>query len=169
MPHAVFNLGSQTATADLAARALIPGIEPGGSRAGRDTKPALLIRDAWLEVIDFDLTTADDTNMMSYFLKLSQELNLNPGLILPIGAIGSRRTGAGGETGGLHQILRERFDAQGTLWAPRVVGVRVVETGTVIQADVDVHIDYERIDVPWMDWFLMWEWLDGIGDNEREY
>ena len=51
-----------------------------------------------------------------------------------------------------------------------MVGVRVVEANANLTAyDIDVHLDYERIDVPWMDWFIMWEFLDGIVDNEREY
>ena len=172
MPHAVFNLGSQTATGDLAARNLIPGIEPGGSRAGRDTKPALLIRDAWIEVNDVTIVgAANDFNGFQIYLKLSQELDLTPGLILPIAAVGMERaesTAVGFASVGIDSMVREMFRAQGTVWVPRVVGIRLLESGTAT-LDADVHLDYERIELPWMEWFLEWEFLDGVIDNEREY
>ncbi len=170
MPHAVFNLGNRDATADLAARPLIPGIEPGGSRLGQATKPALLIRDAWIEVIDSPTTFgATDFNMMTWYLKLSQETDLTPGLLLPIAQTGFalQEVSAVGQRVYFLNIVK-LFHAQGTVWAPRVVGVRVVEVGSV-GWDVDVHLDYDVVEVPWMDWFIMWEFLDGIVDNEREY
>ena len=171
MPHAVFNLGTQSSTADLAARLLIPGIEPGGSRAGRAMKPALLIRNAWIEPIDLGTGNGEDLdyNSMTYFLKLSQELGMDPGLLLPIAHTGYElREGSGVGRYSFNRTFLDIFKAHGTVWVPRVVGIRVVETGVVSQ-DVDVHLEYERIELPWMEWFLEWEFLDGVINNEREY
>ena len=173
MPHAVFNLGTQTASADLAARPLIPGVEPGGSRVGQATKPALLIRDAWIEIIDWARSSNADYHQATFYLKLSQELDLTPGLLLPVATVHSNMINASvGNTDqpltGTPVMIHSLFHAQGTVWAPRVVGVRMVEVGTV-DIDADLHLDYESVDVPWMDWFIMWEFLDGIADNERQY
>ncbi len=164
MPHAVYNLGNQNTSVDLLGRPLVPGVEPGGSRAGRDLKPALLIRDAWIEVIGQSTIGATGDELATYNLKLSQEVDLTPGLLLPVAQVRMSGNATNNEDVDVDDIFR----AQGTIWAPRVVGVRLVEFGSV-NLDVDVHLDYERIDVPWMDWLLMWEFLDGIVDNEREY
>ena len=170
MPHAVFNLGSQTAAVDVGGRPLIPGVVPGGSRAGHPTKPALLIRDAWMQVNAFSTSAAVDIQGILVFLKLSQEEDLTPGLILPVGELTASTAGATANRVDSH-IIRDTFHAQGTIWAPRVVGVRFEEpfATNLGDWDVDVHLDYESVDVPWMDWFIMWEFLDGIVDNEREY
>ncbi len=171
MPHAVFNLGSQVATGDLDGRHLIPGVEPGGSRAGRALKPALLIVDAWVEPNSVNAISTAATSQLTFSLKLSQELDLTPGLLLPIGSFGATRrqtTAVGEMISDLAASYQPLFRAQGTVWAPRVVGIRIAEAGAMI-VDADVHLDYERVDVPWMDWLLMWEFLDGIADNEREY
>ena len=169
MPHAVFNLGTQGATADLAARSLVPGVEPGGSRAGRPTKPALLIKNAYLQLIDeVHDATPSDFDGFNVFLKLSQESDLTPGLILFIAGAG---IGKGGAAQAFHSTILQpsNFPSVGTIWAPRFVGIRIEILGGLDSVDVDVHLDYERIEVPWMDWFIMWEFLDGIIDNEREY
>lgn len=169
MPHAVFNLGALAATTEATARQLVPGIAPGGSRVGQPTKPALLIRNAWIELIDLTPADSDDFNMGTWYLKLSQEPDMTPGLQLPIGQIGNAISDSA--TAAAHPqdfIYRDLFKAQGTVWAAQFVGVRLVEIGAVT-IDSDVHIDYERIDVPWMDWFVMWDFLDNIVDNEREY
>ncbi len=172
MPHAVFSLGSQVTDVVLAERNLVPGVEPGGSRAGEPTKPALLIRDCWVVPNRLAMiagTTADINTLVS--LKLSQEVGLDPGLNLPIAFFNRERlqSSAVGEYAAAW-MMKEVFHAQGTVWAPRRVGLRVEHAGgapTVF--DVDVHLDYERVDVPWMDWFIMWDFLDNAVDNELEY
>ncbi len=167
MPHAVFSHGETTATTEAIARPLIPGVEPGGSRVGQATKPALLIRDCWVEPIDVNVTGGVGGNFMSYYLKLSQESDMTPGLLLPIAVFGAEVDSEVAATG-IKEVVKDLFRAQGTVWAPRFVGVRVVEVGAAI-VNADVHLDYERVDVPWMDWFIMWDFLDGIADNEKEY
>ena len=173
MPHAVFELGILTQTTEARSRPIIPGVEPGGSRVGQATKPALLIKDCYLELIDTapDVSAAN-FSMMSYFLKLSQELDMTPGLQLPIAQVYwnliESNSGTAGSAAGLGVVMRDLFRAQGTIWAPRGVGIRAVEVGGMT-IDARVHLDYEMVDVPWMDWFIMWELLDGIGDNELEY
>ncbi len=166
MPHAVFPV-TATATGDItaSARALIPGVEPGGSRAGKATKPALLIRDCFINVIDVD-GGADDVSRMGWYLKLSQERDLSPGLHLPIGyavlGINATPTKA-------FYFEKDVFHAQGTIWAPAWIGIHTVEQGTIGASSAEIHLDYERIDVPWMDWFIMWEFLDNITDGALEY
>ncbi len=166
MPHAVFNLGNLAATADVpgSARSFIPGVEPGGSRAGQPTKPAMRILDARLVFNGHIGLGTGAAESLQYSLKLSQELDLSPGLLLPVGT--AVVTGDGTHNTGTEVL--QQFSAQGTVWAPRVVGIRVVESGA-IDVDCDVHLDYERVDVPWMDWFIMWDFLDNISDNETEY
>ncbi len=166
MPHAVFDLGNRAATADVpgSARSFVPGIEPGGSRAGKETKPAFLIKDARLVYNGMISVGSGAAESLQYSLKLSQEMNLNPGLLLRVGTVVV--TGEG--TNNNSVLVEQQFMAQGTIWTPRVVGVRVTESGA-IDVDCDVEIDYERIEVPWMDWFIMWDFLDNIVDNERQY
>ncbi len=169
MPHAVFRTGSQTAAADTAARTLIPGIEPGGSRAGKATKPALLIRNMDTQLQNLTPSSTDDTAVYNIYLKLSQELDLTPGLLLHVATFYHGST--------LSAVLGPPVmdqapgrSVEGTVWAPRVVGLRVVrQAGSDTNWSFLVNLDYEQIDVPWMDWFIMWEFIDGIVDNDDEW
>lgn len=172
MPHVVFDaMGLLSATARGDPRQLIPGIDPGGSRAGHATKPALLIKNAWLEPIDVNVAIALGTNQATYGLILSQDQDLTPGLFLPIGAWGeeySEQSGVGREVHHLGSSFMNLWHASGTVWVPRFVGIFMNEVGSV-NTDVDVHLDYERIDIPWMNWFIKWDWLDNVVDGQRDY
>ena len=172
MPHVVFDrLGSVTTTDRGDARKLIPGIEPGGSRAGQDFKPALLIKDAWLEPISVSVNTIGSYNAMTYGLILSNDQDLNPGLALPIGTYGAevaQVTAVGVLTYPVSSLYEHLFRAQGSIWAPEWVGIYHNETGTAA-TDVDVHLDYEMVMIPWMEWFIMSEWIDGVTDGQRDY
>lgn len=171
MPHVEIGTGSQSATFNAFARHLIPGIEPGGSRGGDAMKPVLFLRDAWIELLDMNLTTANDYNAFNYSLKLSQEESLNPGLLLPVGIVGSRQlqtTAVGEASLGANAAVHDLFHAHGTLWAPSFVGVQGLETGGA-DVDISLHMDYEVVMVPWMEWFLMWEFLDNVIDNTKDY
>ncbi|MEE9592363.1 MAG: hypothetical protein V3W28_02140 [Thermoplasmata archaeon] len=170
MPHAVFEPGNVSATADLTAmaRSLIPGVEPGmGIRnifEQRRMKRALLIQDAWLEILDVTSGIAADWNTVLVYLKLSQETDLTPGLILPVASIATE-----GDTTNMQAMhVEQLFQAQGTVWAPRLVGLRVVEVGSQ-GVTVRVHLDYEVVEVPWEQWFIMWDFLDNVTDNSLEY
>ncbi len=167
MPHAVLALGNQVGTAEGAAREFIPGIAPGGSRLGHPTKPALQINDAWSEVLDVD-TATNDSNGFEVFLKLSQELGLDPGLLLPVTEFTILGAGVTNQER-MAYVHHEQFGAKGSIWAPRVVGLRIVERGAIASFNVRVHIDYEMVDVDWMSWFIMWDWLDNIVNNDLEY
>lgn len=166
MPHAVIDSGSQTTSADFGSRPLIPGVEPGGSRAGR-RKPALLIRQADVEfdLIDPDLSAAGP-EALTVFLKLSQEQALDPGLILPVCEL---LTDTQTAVGSVSANIRKNFMAAGTVWAPAWVGGHGELAGGWTAYNVRIHLDYEVIMVDWRDWFVMWEFLDGITNNEREY
>ena len=166
MPHAVFDLQSQTGSGDFLPRELIPGVTPGGQFAGK-RKPALIIEDAWVEIIDYTVDGATDFNAMGVLLKLSQSLDLNPGLVLPIATIGGQSL-SGASTFGVGQSLQENFKAQGTVWAPRAVGVRLAERGTMT-LNLRVHLEFSRLFMEWRDWFVHWEFLDNIVDNERQF
>ena len=170
MPHAVFDLAAQTATNEGAQRNLIPGIEPGGSRAGRAMKPALLIQNLWAEVVRVQIQdSATDFAVVTYFLKMSQELDLTPGLQLPVVQIVGSHTAAGADAQGVQIIpLGQHF--AGTLWAPRIVGVRALENAATLAIHhVLIHLDYQVVEVPWMDWFIMWDFLDNVVDNEEQF
>ena len=168
MPHAVFSPGAQASGGDFVGRPMIPGVEPGGSRVGQPTKPALLIKNAWVELQDISLASTDAQGWR-IGLKLSQETDLSPGLVLPVAVLLGSSDGTSNHLfkGILDQTPRESM--LGSLWAPKMVGVRLDEIGVGSTLTASVHLDYERVDVPWMDWFIMWEFLDGIADNERQY
>lgn len=170
MPHAVYNIGVQSAGGNFQARQLIPGIEPGGSRVGK-SKPTLLILDVWIEPKDYSALTTSDFNAMTYYLKLSQEPDLTPGLILPVGIMGSQVLEAdatGRPTIGINSVTKDLFHAQGTRWAPAYVGAFLLENGS-LSTDADLHLDYEQVEAEWMDWFILWDFLDNIIDNETQY
>lgn len=164
MPVAHFSSGSITGTQDLLPRKLIPGVTPGGQFAGK-AKPALLIKDMWLEVVNWE-TSAEDYHAVKVYLKLSQENDLTPGLILPIGIVHS--TSVGATHPNAFQVEQLGEHASGTIWAPRVVGLRHIEAGTVTW-NIRAYLSYEMVFLPWRDWFVHWEFLDGIGDNAREW
>jgi len=170
VPHIEIGTGSQSATFDGFERQLIPGIEPGGSSAGEPMKPALLIVDAWIEIVDVvALHGVDEFNQALYALKLSQEQSLDPGLLLPLAQVGSQVT----EITAVGEIatplsITNLFKAQNTLWAPKWVGLRMFERGA-IDIDISVHIDYEKVMVPFWDWFMLWEFLDNVTNNTKDY
>lgn len=173
MPHAVLDRINSAVDVNASPRSLIPGVEPGGSRVGQPTKPALLIKEAYWEPQRAQILSGADTDFSCVIsLKLSQELDLTPGLLLPVASFLANR-GQGDATGswGADMPVDQVFRGQGSIWAPRVVGVRLEFEGggTFNQFSGFMHVDYERVDVPWMDWFLMWDFLDNIVDDEREY
>lgn len=153
------------------ARQLVPGIEPGGSRAGKATKRALLIRDAWIQIVNMSFDGGvDQVNGFTMDLKLSQENDMTPGLLLPIGqvAMDFHEATAVARTYG-SVVYNNLFHEQGTIWAPRFVATRYAPIGLGFEGRIDVHLLYDVIEVPWRDWLIMWEFLDGVPDNSREY
>ncbi len=123
-----------------------------------------------MEVLDVgDLSSAGENAAIKVNLKLSQEESLNPGLLLTVEEILVFATAAAEASIG-SMSRTKTFGAQGTIWAPSFVGVRLGEQGGgVVDWDLDVHLDYEVVDVPWMDWFIMWDFLDNVVNNERAY
>ena len=118
-----------------------------------------------VEVNQFDPTPGQGTELLTLFLKLSQEISMDPGLLLPIAEIGMVQNDA---TGGQALILNDLWMAEGRIFAPTYVGVRQQEVGTLVW-NVDVHLEYERVFLPWRDWFVHWELLDGVVNNARDY
>ncbi len=167
MPHKVWDLGQLASSGDVAPTPLIPGVEPGGSRAGQPTKPALLIQDCGVQFNDIDLAAGADLRGVNVFLKLSQEPDLNPGLLLHIGGVHILSEEAT-SVGLAPIVVHNDFHHQGTIWAPAFVGVKFMEQ-VAVSWDIDVWLKYERIDVPWMDWFMMWDFLDNVVNDTREY
>ena len=173
MPHVEIGVGTQTATTTdfQTARSLIPGIEPGGSRVGQPTKPALLIRDCWVEPAGVGLGSATSINQALWFLKLSQELTMDPGLILPIAAYGAEQrvsTSVGIHVYPLGGMFQDLFRTKGTIWAAKYVAVGVTEIGGISVA-VNVHLEYDVVEIPWMEWFVKWDFLDHIVNNTRDF
>ena len=171
MPHALFPMsGVIGGTTTAAVRQLIPGIEPGGALAGRDMKQALLIRDAWIEVIDLDLTPGD-YNQFTGYLKLSQEESLNPGFLIGVAQVGARVLqidATGHIVHGLDSSIYKIFHEQGSIWVPQFVGTYWAEQGdAAIRATM--HLQYEVILIPWMEFMIRWDWLDNITDNDEQH
>ena len=169
MPVAVFDSGIQSTSTEVGARHLIPGIEPGGSRAGQPFKPALLIKDVVVEFANAARDSTADLDILVVLLKLSQESDLTPGLILPLAQMIS-----GGPASAEHSALVLNTDPgrllRGSVWAPMYVGLRVEETTGQFNAfQWLVTLSYETILVPWEEWFIMWDFLDNVVDNTREY
>lgn len=179
MPHTVFNVGDQIADARVGARRLVAGIEPargiviGGSR---EPKPALMILDCWAEPVNISTTGGATTQQETTVnLLLSQEGDLNPAFFLPVAHFRDdvTRISASGEypSSGYWDLL---FRAQGSIWAPRYVGVGIATDGGYTVFDVDVHLDWEVVEIDWWDWFTRWNQLEAfpdgsLTDGDREY
>lgn len=167
MPHTHYNTGSQSANGDFAVRPLIPGVEPGGSRAGR-SKPALLIRN--MEVSFLNVTPAfagADFEEMRVNFKMSQDVDMDPGLVLRVADM--YLVAGGAATGGGQGLHVHKFDYwRGTLWAPAYTAIQL-RFGGPTDADIDLMLDYEVVQVPWQDWFIMWEFLDNVVNDEQDY
>ncbi len=168
MPHAVLNSGTQTADGVFDFRGLVPGVEPGGSRAGQPFKPALLIQDMWISLTAISTDTGLGDGQIRAFLKLSQEIGMNPGLRILIEEL--MVTQASGVADAMTGVTRKKFDYwQGRVYAPRFVALDVDIRGNIDEFALGLHIDYQRIDVPWLEWFIMWEFLDGVTDSSVEF
>ncbi len=166
MPHVVFESGAVVATSDFASRPLIPGIEPGGSRLGHPTKPALLIQEAKIVVNDLSITDTDDFWNVLVDLKLSQENSLVPGLLLDVGNLMGAVPATAQALSSIHQ--EDTFRAQGTVWAAAFMGIRFTLVN-VASVNINIHVDYEAVDIDWMSWFIRWDFLDNIVDLDRDY
>ena len=167
MPHTVWPTGLQTGTGDFLPRPLIPGIEPGGSRLGHPTKPALLIRDAFVMINELDVAT-EDFHALEVYLKLSQEEDLDPGLTLPVANISFMSDGTTNPDAApsVEQLGKHLI---GSIWTPAYVGIRVVERGAVVQWQMRIHLMWDVVEIPWMDWFFRWDYLDNVVNNDLEY
>ncbi len=171
MPVLEIGTGLQTATTTVfqTMRQLIPGLQPGGSRVGQPMKPALLILDAWAEILNGSILDANTFNQFRIDLRLSQEQTGIPGLILPVASWTSQQaeaTAVGRYAADLP--LRQVFKNQGTIWAAKYVGVQLIEVGTAT-IDVSVFVEYEQILIPFMEWFVKWDFLDHVIDNTKDF
>ncbi len=133
-------------------------------------KRALVIKDAYIEPLAVNFATTSATYNTQLYLKLSQEPGLVPGLLLPLAFVHTeidQATAAAFSNPDL--LIKDLFHAWGSLWAPRYVGVRIAHSSSPISFDFDVHLDYDVVEVDWQDWFMMWDFLDNVVDNERQY
>ena len=171
----MFNLGDRPAADVVQFRQLVAGVEPGSDLVigrSRNPRPAILLQDAWIEVNDFDVAT-EDFHQMKYSLALS---NTRPpttaSLLLPVGRVSQSSDGTTNPDAPLS--VEQLFKAQGTIWAVQNIGVSIQETGAVVIADVDLHLDWTGTFIDWWDWFVRWnqleEFPDGsLVDGERQY
>ncbi len=173
MPHEVWNLGDINATGRTQPRAFTAGIKPaqeifiGRSRA---VKRMIQIVDAWIEVNDFDVAT-EDFHQMKYSLALGKE-PLTTALLLPVGRVSQSSDGTTNPDAPLN--VEQLFKAQGTLWAAEFIAVDVQESGAVVLADVDLHMDWGVANVDWFRWFIGWNNLEAspdgnLVDGDRAY
>ena len=181
MPHTVWNLGRQQASARVQPRQFVAGIEPAqGVVIGRSREPKtmLVILDAWIEVVDVVLATGTaDLHFGKYSLALGKD-PLNDALLLPIAELSYGIFDAGvGNTdqpvNGGSYLLRDIFKAQGTMWAVKQIAIDVQEQG-VMDIDADVHMDWDVAFVDWWTWFKGWNDLEAapdgsLVDGERAY
>lgn len=167
--HTALPFDDATSTGDVAesVRSLIPGIEPGGSRVGQPLKPALLIHNARILVTNWDPTNARDYHGITVTLKLSQNQSLNPGLHLLVAVMGENVEEA--DTTGRFSsplVINDLFDGRGSVWAPAFVGARVDVSGAFDAFSGSIRLTWEQIDIPYIDWFVGWDYLDHITDGE---
>jgi len=132
---------------------------------GEPLKPALLIRDVFTEVAAIDMGAGGDLKTARVGLKMSQDNDLTPGLVLPVWQYQSDLGAALAEGRGQTEF---RESIRGTVWAPAYVGLNII-TSNLTDLQVSVHLDYDVIDVPFWDWFVMWDFLDNITDDSTEY
>ncbi len=175
MPHSVFAMGDQPAAVRSFFRQLVAGQAPaegmviGQSRAFR---PAILLLDAWIEVNDFDVAT-EDFHQMKYSLALSNNRPPTDGsLLLPVGRVSQSSDGTTNPDAPL--IVEQLFKAQGTAWVAQWIGVDIQESGAVVLADVDLHLDWTGTTIDWWSWFVKWNELElspdgSLVDGERQY
>ena len=167
MPHAVFPTGSITTTTRGVGRPLVPGIEPGGSRFGEPFKPALLIEKVTVEPVAIvPNASAGGEERALLALILSQESDLTPALFLPVASWVFETETAAGIITPRKEVI---FTGQGTIWAPAFVGFHVTLAGTWSNFNARIHLDYEAVDIDWMDWFIRWDFLDNVVDADLEY
>jgi len=167
MPHIIFETGTLSATDDaLGARPLIPGVEPGGSRVGAPTKPVLLLKEAYMVVNDLVVTANDEFWKVHVDLKLSKENTLVPGLLLDVGNVMGGIATA--DNAASSMVQHDEFAARGTIWAAAFIGLRV-ELVNVASINLGIHVDYEAVDIDWMSWFIRWDFLDNVVNNDRDY
>jgi len=168
MPHARFSAPAALTTSSLTfgPRRLVPGIEPGGSRAGGATKPAMLITGLSFELVRWQPDPTVENKNVRIFLSLSQVQSQIPDFLLLLGTLSAEVQDA---TGSNAPVWIPSDYAVGTVWAPRFVGARFTLLGGFDAFQGAVHLDYEEIEVPWMDWFIMWEFLDNVVNDELEF
>lgn len=94
---------------------------------------------------------------------------MTPSQVLPIATVIAGATGTAnqGDFVTIDDKVGELW--AGTIWAPKFVALRLDITGSPTNVRMVVHLRYEVVEVPWMDWFLMWETLDGVVDGTREW
>lgn len=134
-------------------------------------KPALLILDAWIEMIDLSLGGSIDFNQFTGYLKLSQEQSLNPGFLIGVAQVAADRaeqTSVGEHIYPLDASIHNIFHEHGSIWAPKYVGAAWFEQG-VVTIRATMHLKYEMVEIPWVEWFVKWDFLDGITDNAEEH
>ncbi len=174
MPHTTFEMAAIIAadTPDIDTKQLVPGIEPGGSRVGMPTKPALLIMDAWIELIDvIHGAGGDDFNQFTGYIKMSQDQDMDPGIILPVAQVGGQRqvvTAVGENIFGNNSVIYKLFHEQGSIWAPKYVSAAWFEQGGM-SIFATLHLVYEVIEIPWIEWFVKWDFLDNITNNAEAH
>ncbi len=182
MPHTVWNLGAQTATARIQPREFVAGVKPAQNvfiGRSREPKNMILIMDAWIEVNVF---TVDHTNLDEHSLKIALALGKVPlvaALLLPVGRVSISVSDAG--VGATDQpatasttLVEQLFKAQGTMWAAQSIAIDVIEQGVVTEGDVDVHMDWTVVPTDWFTWFVSWNELEAapdgsLVDGERAY
>ncbi len=167
MPVAMLASGSVGSTTSFGARRLIPGIEPGGSRVGQPMKPALFINDVWARFVELtDSGTTADFDRARVALQLGQEQSMDPSLLLYVAEAVLAKTATANLWNGID--VNQMFHAQGTIWAPEWVSGRAVLEGATAM-NVDLFIDYEMVMIPWVEWFVKWEFLDNVVNGRQEY
>ena len=153
--HTVWNLGDINATGRHQPRQFVAGIAPAQQMVigrAREPKNMIMLQDAWIEVKDFDVAT-EDFHQMEYSLALGKD-PLNNALLLPVGRVSQSSDGTTNPDAPLG--VEQLFKAQGTLWAALYIAIDVQESGAVVLADVDVHLDWGVTGVDWWTWFVAW-------------
>ncbi len=131
-------------------------------------KPALMITKVWAVPIDLiDATATADFQQARIFLLLSQDNDLNPGQVLHVATLLGAKSGNANEHGGW-SLTQHGDKIAGRIWAPSFVGFFSTFTSTIDSMDWRMYLEFEQVDVPFWDWFMLWDHIDRVPDLQEE-
>lgn len=127
---------------------------------------ALRLLDLDCSLQSFDAAT-EDFHRLQVFLKLSQEPDMTPGLLLPIKTY--LFSGVGATNPNAIAIDYHARAIVGTMWVAKYWAIRVHEAGAVVEFAVNMTATFEVVPIDFNSQLLLWEQIDNVTDNEQDW